>query len=261
MKTIALSLSICFNLILVAAIIGCNKSAVDADVQNLRSNGDIKHGTPQGGEPTTFCTNCAVDNLPGEPAAEFANVVARYRDNHQKLFNAFAKNQLNNSVFPNTGTQVGTLFQDTRSCMFDLDRIKKFICLTERHSAAIGLTSQQLGLRFYYGIYPSSYTSDPRYSNMHTLYITATYRDNAGQYRDFDPRRSALAGSIVPLQNLILSNDPDMLVLGGRSAFPTPTGAALNHGDLCPPGNGCDPTLNAVDMMAPNRPLDPIFSY
>ena len=55
------------------------------------------------------------------------------------------------------------------------------------------------------------------------------------------------------------ANEPNLFVLGGHSI--NPQGAAVNHGDLCPPGKHCDSTLAVIDQMAPVRPLDAVFSY
>lgn len=256
MKTLYFSLGMMAGIGIMLFGFGCSKGSEHKQQPDSRQEDSFGIA----GEPyNTFCTHCATDDLPGEPAAEFASVVARYRDNHQKLFNAFATSQLNNSAYPNPGTQLPGLFQDTRSCMFGIDRIKKFICLTERYAAQLNIPSSKLGIRFYYGIYPTNYTMDSRYSNMHTLYITATYLNSAGSYIDFDPRRSALTGTIVPLYRQLSANEPNIFVLGGRSI--QQPGSVLNHGDLCPPGTGCDSTLTIIDQMAPARPLDATFFY
>lgn len=262
MKTMYFSFGMIAGIALMLLGFGCNKSGVINEASPMAGTETRSSAFGDEDAQTTFCTDCQVDDLVGEPASEFANVVARYRDNHQKLFDAFARHDLNNSVYPNSGTQVNGVFQDTRSCMFSIDRIKKFICLTERYAARLNMNTSKLGLRFYYGIYPSNYYREPQYSNMHTLYITVTYRNSAGKYVDFDPRKSVTNGTIVPLYQLILLNEPDMFVLGGRSgAQPPPPGGSLNHGDLCPPGTGCDSTLSVVDQMAPLRPLDQVFYY
>jgi hypothetical protein len=198
------------------------------------------------------CYDCTVDDLHGETDEEFAIVTARYRTTHQELFNKFAKGILDNSVYPNTGTKIGTdSFQDARSCWFSADTLKKFICLMEKYAAKIGVPPSRLGLRFYYAVYPTDYDRDQKFSDRHTLYITATEdKYNTGIYEDFDPRMSAATGKLHTLSSLIQDSIPQSFFsIGGRPQV------SMNEGDLCPPGKGCRSTINAIDTKKPFVPL------
>jgi hypothetical protein len=258
MKSLILALSIALNLAFIG--IGCMKGNLEPDPMAAKDTDNT--GRPLGASQTIVCTNCSIDDLPLEPAGEFANVVARYRTTHHAVFNNFAKGLLNNTTTPNMGTVVSNNFADARTCWFELDRIKKYICLMENYAGKLGYTSDKLGIRFYYGVYPSNYQRDPSFSDKHTLFLAATLRNEMGEHIDFDPRMSAAIGSIVTLDSQVLANEPSVFVMSPRPAS-TPAGPnnTMNLGDLCPPGTGCLPTLTAVDMKVPNRPLDPVIFY
>jgi hypothetical protein len=258
MKSMILALSVALNVAFVG--ISCMKGNLEPDPKTAKgiATSNRALSAPQ----TIVCTNCSLDDLPLEPAGEFANVVARYRTTHHTVFNNFAKGLLNNSISPNLGTQVSSNFADARTCWFELNRIKKYICLMENYASQLGITPDRLGIRFYYGVYPSQYQRDPRFSDKHTLFLAATYQNDEGEHIDFDPRKSAASGGIVTLQNQVLGNEPSVFVLSPRPASSqTGPNNTLNQGDLCPPGFGCLLTLNAVDNMVPLRPLDLTVHY
>jgi hypothetical protein len=258
MKSLILALSIALNVAFIG--IGCMKGNLEPE--RATAQGTAKSSRALAAPQTIICTNCSIDDLPLEPAGEFANVVARYRTTHHAVFNDFAKGLLNNATIANTGTMVSNNFADARTCWFELDRIKKYICLMENYASQLGIPSNKLGIRFYYGVYPSQYQRDHSFSDKHTLFLTATMRNEMGEHIDFDPRKSAATGAIVTLQSQILTNEPSVFVLSPRPASTqTSPNNALNQGDLCPPGTGCLQTLLAVDNMVPNRPLDPTVYY
>lgn len=217
------------------------------------------------------CYNCVVDDLHGEPAYEFVNVTARYKTTHQQLFNKFAQGLLNNSAYPNSGVQVPSEFKDARSCWFSLDTLQKYQCLLLRYSKELGIPSSRLGIRFYYCVYPDEYQRDPTLSNRHTLYLVSTYdKNNTGLHIDFDPRatarmRAILGGdSIVTIAGQIRDSASSMFAIGGTSGMAfrapspsTPASVSMNQGDLCPPGTGCYPTLDTVDLVRAFMPLSP----
>lgn len=224
------------------------------------------------GESSCFssCYNCFVDDLHGEPANEFVEVVARYKTTHQELFNQFAKGMLNTSAYPNTGIQVDPDFEDARSCWFSVDTLDKFICLMKRYGQAVGIDASKMGIRFYHAVYPNGNPYDPGLSNMTTLYLAATQdNNNTGYQQDFDPRASYLAklasptnaDTIVTLASQIEISAPNMFVYrGGRTArfmsgATTDPNIVMNQGDLCPPGTACNTTLEAVRTKNPNQPL------
>ncbi len=207
------------------------------------------------------CYNCTVDDIHGETVGEFANVIARYRTTHQKLFNEYAKGNLNSSPYPNTGITVASDFEDARSCWFPIDSIKKFICLMERYSATLGFSPANLGIRFYYGVYWSQYEKETSFSNRHTLYLTATLRKNGtADNVDFDPKMSADSGVVVPLSALIRDQYKNTTIFsidaGSSAAYLTSRAVTMNQGDLCPPRTGCNPTIKAIDIWKPAVPLN-----
>jgi len=224
------------------------------------------------GSAYASCYNCVVDDLHGETADEFVNVTARYRTTHQELFNKFAKGQLNTSVHPNAGNQVGDDFLDARSCWFSADTLKKFLCLMERYSKEAGIESSHLGVRFYYGVYWANYQRDPNLSNKHTLYLAATQnKTNPAMHQDFDPRATAKLRllnlskpdsnvlTVVSIAQQIRNGATNMFIIGGGSgtqlkvASPITSGnIVMNQGDLCPPGKGCDSTKKAIDDLTPS---------
>lgn len=257
MKTLIQMLSSGFIAILLYS--ACTKSNTIIDESLSQSGVTRSNASNVREQQTDFCTNCAIDDVHGESASEFANVVARYRTTHQLLFNNFARGSLNASAYPNMGVQTANNFVDARSCWFALDTLKKFICLMERYSQQVGLSSSQLGIRFYYGVYWDGYQRDTRLSNCHTLYLAATQNSFGGINEDFDPRRSADLSTIVPLSGLISpGSSANLFMIGGRSgARPQVSGQpTMNQGDLCPPGIGCTPTLSAIDAAVPYKPLD-----
>jgi hypothetical protein len=259
MKSIFLLFSLAANILMIG--VACKKNEAAQARHTATAANDTKAlGTVA--QQVIKCTDCTVDDLAWESAGEFANVVGRYRTTHQELFNNFAKGMLNSSVYPNLGSIVNNNFQDARTCWFGLDRIKKYICLLEHYAGMIGIPSTKLGMRFYYGVYPSNYQRDVSLSNKHTLFIASTYEDEIWGHVDFDPRKSTGGGGIVTLGDQVVNNEPLVFVMSAKAATnqqnPNPT---LNQGDLCPPGNSCSPTLNAVDGKVPVRPLDPTVYY
>jgi hypothetical protein len=242
-----------------AFLSGCVKQRTEIDENGVDAVSINDTGELSGLPPATFCTSCVVDDLQRETVQEFSDVVARYRTTHHQLFNQFAKGVLDSSPHPNTGTHVGQGFQDARSCWFGLDRLKKFICLMEKYSQQLNIPSSQLGIRFYYGVYPTNYSRDINLSDKHTLFLTATQgATNPGQHEDFDPYISVTRGSVISLASLINGGIPatsEIFVQSARPANQTPPNNTLNQGDLCPPGSGCLPTLQAIDLSNPIKPL------
>jgi hypothetical protein len=134
---------------------------------------------------------------------------------------------------------------DTRSVWFNLDTLKRFIWHIEKESQLKGFGSQELeklGLRIYYGIYPSQSTWASTYPNMigvnttfenkHTVFIIPTYFDGTFN-REFDPTKFA-SDNPIPLRQQLNEKNTTLYALGATN----PDVDLQNHGDLIPPMNG-----------------------
>ncbi len=214
------------------------------------------------------CYNCITDDIHGETAAEFVDVTARYRYTHQRVYNAYVRNQLSNPGMLSPYSIAGEKFNDARSCWYSVDTLKKFICLLEKYSGKVKLNTSQLGIRFYYANYPQGYLRDVPSEIHHTLFLTSTFKDKNGVNIDFDPRVSASTGAITSLGNLINRQDsnylrrPLFMIAGttdpthyrvSMSTTGTSTSnISMNQGDLCPPSTDCNETVNAVDATEPD---------
>lgn len=196
------------------------------------------------------CYNCITDDIHGETAAEFADVVARYNTTHASKYNDYATGRLSGTSLGSPSRIELPTFQDAQSCWYSVDTLKKFICLMEKYAAKSKIKSSDLGVRFYYANYPDNYTRDITLSKHHTLFLTAT-TNFGGNNIDFDPRISAKEGQtgakgVTYIASLIDTTDPgfktrELFILAGK--------ASMNQGDLCPPGTGCKNTLSAVDNV------------
>lgn len=208
------------------------------------------------------CYNCQTDDIHGETAAEFTDVIARYRSTHWSLYNEFAKDQLSTSAIPVAKYSQPNDFQDARSCWFSADTIKKFLCLVEKYASELKIPSSNLGIRFYYANYDAKDVFKGEYKYHHTLYMVPTvYDETVGGFVDFEPRESARTGSVVWLDKFIEEGLPGyrikpLFMIGGNAGVlkvstqaNTTTRVSTNQGDLCPPGNNCNPTLQKVDAI------------
>jgi len=204
-----------------------------------------RNAIPPPAPPYKSCYECGKDTFYGISVDDFMKGVARYRRTHSLAVNnePYMKN---NQMF------------DARSCWFSLDTLEKYICLIRKYSANKGVHESQLGVRFYYGVYPSDPAKmwDPNYISRHTLFMVPTYLYN-GQNVDFDPRVS-----LDPLDTYFapdpLTGVPShtrrimVMDLGGQQKT---EGMAKNQGQLCPPN--CPPdarsTLGNIDRSYPNE--------
>lgn len=208
------------------------------------------------------CYNCQVDDIHGETAEEFADVTARYRSTHWALYNEFAKNQLSTVNIPTANYKQDAEFADARSCWFSADTIKKFLCLVEKYASELNIPSSNLGMRFYYANYGKENAFNGEYGYRHTLYIVPTvYDEKAGSFIDFEARESARSGAIQPLGKFLDESSAGyhtqgLFMVAGSSgtvavstADNNTTRVSTNQGDLCPPGNSCNPTLQKIDFL------------
>lgn len=196
----------------------------------------------------------------GVVAEDFISVVARYRKTHWDLVNNDANIDKENRSKLTPNNEDGTEFQDSRCAWFSLDRLKQFICNIENDSKCVGLQHDQLGIRFYYAIYPDPAAGDFTGSEyvdklgQHTLYLVPTVQYRGGDV-DFDPKRSCeknqgLEGIVYlgplllnkntkPKTKLDILSEPD----NHNSQF------SMNNGKLCPTNCPSYPynTLDIVD--------------
>jgi len=194
--------------------------------------------------PFKSCYECGDASFYGIPIDEFLKDVARYRRTHDSMINKepYMRNHK---------------LEDARACWFSLDTLEKYICLIKRFSGKLGLADSLLGVRFYYGVYPSDPNSlwNPDYVSLHTLFMVPTFRKISKKDTtdiDFDPRvsRQPLASYF----NLGATGMPRVMVfdLGGQQRS---EGMAKNQGQLCPPN--CPPdnlsTLATADQQYPNE--------
>ncbi|MBG9376392.1 hypothetical protein I5907_09120 [Panacibacter sp. DH6] len=233
---------------------------------------------------TTFCTSCSQD-LVGHTAAEFIDVVSRYKKTHYDIINHDAAQYYGISNTQSQGQQYITQVQgqqyydDARAVWFPLDTIKKFICNIEKYSAQLHVRSNELGIRFYYATYPGNFSFYPQRSGQHTLFMSPTI-DVEGQAIDFDPHLTAAnyinAGGTGVVNYLFMADlmnpaSPQELMLCGPAASnypvrPYPNANTItnasrvfwNNGNLCPtncprpgPNNQIYNTLTSVDAINP----------
>ena len=202
------------------------------------------------------CYNCVADDLHYQTPAQFADAVMRYENTSKYAYEQYKKgNALNAMGNHSHNTMPG--FTDAQSCWFAADTLKKFICLMEKYSKQKGISIDKLGVRFYYGNYATNTSAyrphNPAYANMHTLFLVPTVDTllkDGRVHLDFDPKSSALnAGpDIITLAKRIAisPNAPAFVLTGNVSNF------NMNEGDLCPPGSGCNSTLQNARGLAGN---------
>jgi hypothetical protein len=191
------------------------------------------------------CVDCTTDSFYGLTLSEFMKGVARYRKTHWDLINSDPYM---------LSVQSGGL-KDARACWYSIDTLKKFICLIEKYSSGLGLTSDKLGIRFYYATYPYKGTWNQSYLSHHTLFMVPTYRDDSTKYKDnidFDPRFDVQAKKgVLPMSQIGSKNGSvQILVLDGGTANSTPPRTATkNQGQLCPPTCPTSSSITTNNMM------------
>lgn len=211
------------------------------------------------GKDTAYksCFDCSSDAFYGLQLDDCMIDIARYRKTHW--------NAINDNPYMQTALGKNKPMKDARACWYSLDTLKKFICLIENYSLKnrYSYTSKDLGIRFYYAVYPDPLEGNPEYKSHHTLFMVPTLNEV-----DFDPRYSFLHGADPknqPLDSIIL-NDPSEqpLILDWTTSNNFQTGftgtMAKNQGNLCPPtclllpcDNGGNRTLNFIDCRYPDE--------
>ena len=211
------------------------------------------------------CYTCKQDEFYGLTVDEFMEGVARYKNTHAKLVNADPYMQSNK-------------LEASRSCWYSIDTLKKFICLIEQYSKKVDVKPEDLGIRFYYAVYPSTgpVLNGSNYKSLHTLFMVPTVTGADSIPVDFDPRYSAgvREGGKDATQDsgkqdskqstdnpkyryytiTQLDKNVKLLMLESETAASaTTTGMAKNQGQLCPPTcNGSSSnTLQQADASHP----------
>ena len=230
---------------------------------------------------TTTDTTCGNDQFYGTNFNEFVQGVARYRKYHVEPFEA---------TYRNVSSQ-GSAFQDSRSFWYSIDSLEKFICLLKQYAYVDGITTDQLGIRFYYGMYKDPQIMGlkhpylpppPNYGGLHTLFLVPTMTGENGQIVDFDPKGLANAvnlanmqqvkrpefkvkETIIPAEVRALRRDSftyrRMLERGTVNITPLMMNAIItdnaqaekNQGQLCPPGCPNLSILHVIDSTTPDN--------
>jgi hypothetical protein len=152
--------------------------SLKGDLTNLKPILDLK---------SSQCNNCYFDAFTPEDTQVLQldtviDLIQNYKD-HQHTF-------IQNSAAAGTPQ----LSNDARSVWFSLNRLKTFIYEIENQCCPCSGKLGKLGIRFYYGAYPSSLVGTEhethvpaQYANMHTLVMIPTYTNAKGDNVDFDP--------------------------------------------------------------------------
>lgn len=136
---------------------------------------------------------------------------------------------------------------DSYSVWFDLNTLKEFICQVETDAANHKVSSNDLGLRIYYGRYPETHTwnreyktdlsnllGDPitrKYEKHHTVIMIPTIRKSGGNF-DFNPLDQATYDTGIggnPNYGPTSNGQVNALLLRDLKT------GARNHGSLVPP--------------------------
>jgi hypothetical protein len=194
------------------------------------------------------CYDCGNDTFYGITVEQFMTGVARYRATHAY--------RINHEPYMEHDSM-----KDARACWYSLDTLEKYICLIKKYSEGRGLKPDELGIRFYYAVYPSDAAdlANPKYISHHTLFMVPTY-DTLGNNEnvDFDPRQGLQPlASYFSKKNTGPASGAQMRVtildLGGQQR--NAQQMAKNQGQLCPPN--CPPavvtTLEAIDQAYPHE--------
>jgi len=140
---------------------------------------------------------------------------------------------------------------DARSVWFDLETLKRFIHEIETQTCGKcdNNSSQRLGVRIYYGAYPTDTTTwtdslwatalagvPASYAGKHTVMMVPTYHNEANNTEvDFDPRYVTSGCNFTNIEsfyNNMKENPPVNITLTVLSGMAT---TAQNHGQLIPP--------------------------
>jgi len=226
---------------------------------------------PDTGPSLTSCND--VKGVTGMDATFFLKGLARYR--------ALQLSASNDKIRPHTNEN----FQDSRSCWYSLDTLKKFMCLIERYARMdpdFDPSTSDLGIRFYYATYPATEqqtmllkidsATPPKVIPVsvglhHTLFMVPTHHDKESDldldvFQPMTVRGSEIVApdnKISPAtlyhpdwQVMMKSASSRLLIMGQTIGFPS----SKNQGSACPPNCPTDAatTLSRVDLLFPDDP-------
>lgn len=143
----------------------------------------------------------AESNNPQQPGVMSTNLIKNLIDNYRQ-------NHLN-AINKNLG------IEDAHSIWFDLPKLKNFIAAIEAEAAKVNpdVSTEDLGIRFYYASYPKAenwdiMTSHPvpkEYAEKHTLVLIPTLKktDESGKadHYDFNPLQADGDNKVLGLSN------------------------------------------------------------
>jgi len=226
---------------------------------------------PDTGPSLTSCND--VKGVTGMDATFFLKGLARYR--------ALQLSASNDKLRPLTNEN----FQDSRSCWYSLDTLRKFMCLIEKYArmdSAFDPSTSDLGIRFYYATYPVTEqqtmllkidsATPPKVIPVsvglhHTLFMVPTHHDKESDldldvFQPMTVRGSEIvapANKISPAtlyhpdwQVMMKSASARLLIMGQTIGFPS----SKNQGSACPPNCPTDAatTLSRADQLFPDDP-------
>lgn len=148
------------------------------------------------------------------------------------------------------------MIMDSRSAWFSIARLKEFICTIEKYNSRLTNSSKELGIRFYYAVYPVDH---PQNADKLTLILVPTRRvmDASGNLVqvDFDPRKEYTAlvqktptdsfGLKKPFLGIYLGSNRRMFMAAKEASLPDTKklsmdpncteSTCMNDASLCPP--------------------------
>ncbi|HZV71022.1 MAG TPA: hypothetical protein VFG10_15815 [Saprospiraceae bacterium] len=186
-------------------------------------------------KPFSNCRVMETDDFVGAPPNIISFRTAKFLS--EKYASDTGKSLINSETGMNFGKN------DAISCWFPMDDIKQFIWFTESQMCRFSCSDTvQLGIRFYYGIYPDNVHTQKDYpdlnglpqsfSNRHTLFMIPMYKNQRGKWIEFDP--SAIQKNCDLPRGIDTSNIKPF-ILSLRNANGDGHDDANNHGGLRPP--------------------------
>ena len=217
------------------------------------------------------------------PLQNFVQDVARYYQTHAQTIQA--KMPTGGHIIPGTVVKRKSNEQASRMFLYSVSVLEQFFAEIKKLAATADITPEELGIRFYYGVYPQDQTiAKENYGSLHTLLMMPNYWSREDKrYRDIDVKGLAQAvkkakdngtwsnnvkQQIIKdsfLENVYAANPLKKILLLDASTvqyegdFPVvkasvfslfaptpPAPPIINQGQLCPPA--C-PTASFLDFV------------
>lgn len=202
------------------------------------------------------------------PIKEFFNDVARYNRKHALI------------VAP---TMPAEALNDSASRMFlySVNVLEKFFADIKKHAVNANIKSEDLAIRFYYGVYPlGQKVARQNYSSLHTLFMVPNYwSEQEKRFRDFDIRK--LAARITKdggygiyaknreelinqyyLENMYQNDKKATAFMLDASAFEWTSPDAPQKASFFPALSPVlPPVINQGQLCPPNCPLNSLLDY